>query len=328
MKILILTEGGANIGWGHIMRCLSIFQALKGLGVKPRMIVFGDLSVKKLLPSGSQVFDWAHEWNRLERLIKDADAVVVDSYIADLNTIKRISALARRSLFIDDNARLPYPLGTVVNGTIYSERYKYPRSTGVKYLLGARYMPVRKEFWTVAKKRVRKDVKNILITFGGTKFSDISYKAYTLARQAYPDSNIVLISNDSVFKWKIRARDDKMAAVYGNLPAIDIKIIMLRADLAVSAGGQTLYELAHTGVPTIAIAVAKNQYNNVHGWEHAGFISYAGFRGQRTMESRLRKALNELRSARVRKKMSLAGTDFVDGRGAVRIAKEILERHG
>ena len=29
MKVFIITEGGKNIGFGHITRCLSLYQALK-----------------------------------------------------------------------------------------------------------------------------------------------------------------------------------------------------------------------------------------------------------------------------------------------------------
>ena len=52
---------------------------------------------------------------------------------------------------------------------------------------------------------------------------------------------------------------------------------MLKSDIAVSSGGQTLHELARVGVPTVAVAVADNQRNNVNGWEKAGFIENAGF---------------------------------------------------
>ncbi len=39
--------------------------------------------------------------------------------------------------------------------------------------------------------------------------------------------------------------------------------VMLSSDVAISAGGQTLYELARTGTPTVAVSVADNQKKNV-----------------------------------------------------------------
>jgi len=49
-----------------------------------------------------------------------------------------------------------------------------------------------------------------------------------------------------------------------------MKRVMAASDMAISAAGQTLYELARIGVPTIATAVVKNQLNNVQGWEKWG----------------------------------------------------------
>ena len=47
---------------------------------------------------------------------------------------------------------------------------------------------------------------------------------------------------------------------------------MWKCDLAISAGGQTTYELARVGVPTIAIGLAENQRNNIRGWIEKGFL--------------------------------------------------------
>ena len=48
---------------------------------------------------------------------------------------------------------------------------------------------------------------------------------------------------------------------------------MLEADIAVSAGGQTLFELARVGTPTAAVCVADNQINNLRGFTKLGFLN-------------------------------------------------------
>ena len=52
---------------------------------------------------------------------------------------------------------------------------------------------------------------------------------------------------------------------------------MESTDLAISSAGQTLYELARVGVPTIAVGVVDNQINNIKNWQKQGFIEFAGF---------------------------------------------------
>ena len=51
---------------------------------------------------------------------------------------------------------------------------------------------------------------------------------------------------------------------------------MSSVDLAISASGQTLYELACIGVPTVAVGIIDNQKNNIKNWINLGFIEYAG----------------------------------------------------
>ena len=59
MKVVILTEGGADIGFGHITRCLSLYQAFEEKGIVSEMIINGDGSVLGLLRNSNyQIFDW------------------------------------------------------------------------------------------------------------------------------------------------------------------------------------------------------------------------------------------------------------------------------
>ena len=39
MKVFIITEGGKNIGFGHITRCLSLYQAFEEKGILPKFII-------------------------------------------------------------------------------------------------------------------------------------------------------------------------------------------------------------------------------------------------------------------------------------------------
>ena len=49
MKIRFFTEGGKNIGFGHIHRCLSLGQAFKTFGYDCQFYISGDESVKNLI---------------------------------------------------------------------------------------------------------------------------------------------------------------------------------------------------------------------------------------------------------------------------------------
>ena len=136
MKVFIITEGSKNIGFGHITRCISLYQAFKKRGIIPKFIINGDDPVKDLLKGlNYQIFNWLDEKSRLFEKVKDADIAIVDSYLADISFYNTLSDLVRLGVYIDDNKRLDYPKGIVVNGNIHVEELDYSKKDGVKYLL-------------------------------------------------------------------------------------------------------------------------------------------------------------------------------------------------
>lgn len=99
----------------------------------------------------------------------------------------------------------------------------------------------------------------------------------------------------------------------------EVKKIMMEADLAISAGGQTLYELTCIGVPTIAIKVADNQENNILGGVSLGLIQYAGAWNEAKTMINIEKFLEEFIA-----NPTHYNQNFVDGKGAIKVVSEIL----
>jgi len=105
--------------------------------------------------------------------------------------------------------------------------------------------------------------------------------------------------------------------------------LMLNADLAVSGGGQTTYELAATGTPAIGIRLAAGQALNLRGLSAAGCLREAGAPDEVGFEARLVSRLSELADDRsVREEMSRRGRALVDGRGAERVTDAIVRLSG
>jgi len=109
MKVFILTECGKNIGFGHVTRCLSLYQVFEERGIKPKFIVNADNNVEYLLKQVNyQTFNWLDEKSKLFEMLKDADIAVIDSYLADISLYNKIANLVKISVYIDDNKRLDY----------------------------------------------------------------------------------------------------------------------------------------------------------------------------------------------------------------------------
>ena len=73
---------------------------------------------------------------------------------------------------------------------------------------------------------------------------------------------------------------EKLSEEYDNLiihkNVQNMTELMVQCDIAISAGGFTLYELCACGVPTISVAFADNQLENVKRFDEEGLIIYAG----------------------------------------------------
>lgn len=326
-RVFIVTEGSANKGFGHITRCTSLYQAFKEKGVLPEFIVNGDESVKELLEGlNYKIFNWLKKSESLFNLLQTTDTVVIDSYLADHGFYRKISEMVKVFVCIDDTERLTYPKGIVINSSAIEEDSKYFEKEGVTYLFGSQYIPLRREFWEIPRKNIKEAIENVLITFGGDDIRNMTPKVLRTLINNFPEiiKNVVIGRGFRNIKEIKSVVDDRADLIYYP-DAKEMKEAMLGSDIAISAGGQTLYELARVGVPTIAIAVADNQLNNIKGLQKAGFIEYAGWWEDKKIFENILNRLKLLRDKDARGRVSQAGKMIVDGNGARRVVSEIIK---
>ena len=94
MRILILTEGGKGIGLGHVVRCVALCQALEERNFKPELFINGsDVVLDSLEARKYQYLNWLQERNKIFKIIKGVDVVIVDSFIADKDCYVSVSEL-------------------------------------------------------------------------------------------------------------------------------------------------------------------------------------------------------------------------------------------
>jgi len=310
MEVLILTEGGGKIGFGHITRCIALCEAFEEKDINPELLVNGDSSILDLLRlKNFQRFDWVKNEERLFKILTNSDFIIIDSYLAEKSLYNKISEMTDgRILVIDDYNRIDYPKGIVVNPSIYGDKLNYSRKSDTIYLLGKDYIILRKEFWNVPEKKINKKVKNVLITFGGNNNYDLANKIVNFLEKKF-DFRFYLVN----------AKNNKTAKEMLNL--------MLESDVCISGGGQTTYELARVGVPTIGVCFAENQLGNLKSWGKVGLLKNAGWFNDKKLFQKVEEIFNEL-DYESRLKMYEIGKKYIDGQGVKRILKKILEKIG
>lgn len=327
MKVVFITEGNTKLGLGHIFSCLSLYQAFKTENCQIKIIVFGDRSVDEILAGTDYVkMEWQKKKNEnnLLNFIRGSDIVLIDSLLAKEYLYKKISLLIKTPVYIDYGNRITYPRGIIINRTIFSEKIKYKNNKNI-YLLGTKYFPLTKAFWYVGDKKINKNIENIMVTFGGSDPKEMTSKILNYIISNYPDLNkSVVIGKGFINQIPAEFPKDKNTKLYFYPSGEEIKKIMLSSDVAISAGGQTLFELARIGTATIAVKVADNQIYNIKGLEKTGFIDFAGHWNDKKILNKIGKLLKNLKNQKIRIKKMNIGRNLIDGYGSVRIANFVL----
>ena len=331
--IIFRTEGDLKVGFGHIRRCLSLAEALRRAGNECLFILQGTPAVGHIVQTaGFQcTFIPPGEEGLIETVHKvksfQVESIVIDSYTLSREYFLGLLASGIKLVAINDLPDRDLPANMVVNGSIGAEVLNYHALDGAKYLLGTKYVLLRPEFASRIKRRYSADIRSVLITVGGSD-------PYNLTPLLMRCVNSVLgnIRTD-VLIGPLFNNVEQIAAEARNLDGQiilhenpeNIHSIMLSADLAICGGGQTTYELAATGTPALGLRVANNQSTNLMGLAAANVLVWVGDATDRNLEKKVCREIEVAKDKTHRKIMGNNGKRLVDGLGAIRVAKNIIE---
>ena len=338
-QVLFRVDAGPGVGLGHLQRCLALAEALGGLGVACVFLTHVVPDVEARVAAAgwpiaplrlSDPTDQAADADRVIEIAGgyDAGTVVVDSYSATAAYLGALRTAGIRVVFIDDLAREAWPAHVVINGGAHAASLPYRSSTGdTLFLLGPTYALLGSGYQTISPRRLTPEVEQVLVTVGGDDPHAVLPAIVEAVDRAPGRFRLCVIAGPF-------GRSATLASPVARRGSRDISIVhapsslrdlMLAADVAVSAGGQTLYELAATGTPTIACELADNQSGQLTAFAEAGAVVQAGRPGTAGFGARLTPLVGALVSGFAqRMKLSQAGQRMVDGFGAGRAARAVL----
>ena len=295
-EICIRADGNEKIATGHLVRCLTIGAALKARGAAVCFLVadetserllrtfaaaYAPLAPDRIVVLHSRYDDLDGEIELLKKLLTEElsplrpDFFLVDSYFA---TKRYLSFLQSRvpTGYLDDLLRFDPPVSLVVNYDVLVPEgfYSAPRIL----LLGPAYAPLRPQFARVPY-LVRPRAARLLLSTGG---SDPLGAALSLVRRFAVDSVLRAMEWDVVVgalhpdKKELRALTKRCPQLHLHENVSDMAALMRACDLAVTAGGTTLYELCAVGVPSVVYSMADNQVAEAEAFARAGVGFYEG----------------------------------------------------
>lgn len=325
MKVSILTEALNETGCGHLTRCQSLSQAFQEKNIYPTLYINGDRSCLSVLneKENFKIIDWLNRPAQLLSEISNSDLLIIDSYLAGKEYYEKFSEQCSLSVFIDDNFRIEYPEGIILNSTVGAELISSYRKTDL--LLGTKYTPLRKEFWNVPSRKINQNISSLLITFGGQDNKNLTPSVLASVQESFPQINIsVVIGQGFSNSANIDKLKNSRTTLIYSPNASEMYNLMIESDIAISAAGQTLYELAAAGTPSIIIAVAENQKQSMVEWKKKGFLLDTIYFGDVNHIKKIHDQLYKLQSITLRKKLSRIGRINVDGNGSQRVIKKLI----
>ncbi|MBR7089273.1 MAG: hypothetical protein IKI46_02100 [Lachnospiraceae bacterium] len=330
--LYIRADMNAEISTGHVMRCLSVADAAKRMG-KKAVFIAADDNPKELIESrghgcivlGTVWNDMQGELEKLGEVIasEKIERLLIDHYSVTEEYLKAAGKLTE-VYYLDDLKAFDYPVSAIVCYAVYGEDYYRDREPGKKYFLGCGYAPLREAFGDPHPKKIKEKPESILIMTGGSD-------PYGIAEGILGAIPLDDFGSVNVICGRFSGRKEKLEELFAGrsnvhiLPFVgNIWELYDDTDIAISAGGSTLYELASMGVPVITYSFADNQIPNVSSFAEKGFMPCAGDVRKDDIYSNIVKLLEEMKPAEKRKDLSGKLMKLVDGKGAERLAAALL----
>ena len=337
-KVLFRVDASPELGLGHLQRCLSLATALRQLEAA---CVF--LTNENTL-AGERVARFGFDCRTIgaaesfgvddvERTLEMAasqncSAIVVDSEYEGAEYLIQLRSAGFYVCAIEDIAPHPFPCQMVVNGDAHARQLPYDlASEDTLFLLGPEYSILGADFWHVPSRTVRDGVQNILVTLGGADPYNLMPRVLDSLGQLPGAFTITAITGPffgNLAEVEAAARRAQGQVNLVHAPDSTCEL-MIEADLAVSAGGQTMYELACVGGPTVAVRIASNQDGQLQVFDEVGFALPIGRADDDNIASNIGDAVKSLLpDSESRAAMAAAGQRLVAGQGAMRVAQAIL----
>ena len=263
MHVSIYADGGATIGYGHLVRTNALAKEAIKQGYKVTYLTSTPQTTEAVVSDEMDLIATERPEDTIEVLASlNIDVLVTDSYDIDHKLQRQLSKIVPKLAVVMDRHPHSIHCDILVNGNLYAEtlEYKWTGSEPI-WCLGPDYLLLREEVrqYTNCEAPWRDPPESALVTMGGSDGENMTPKAI----RAFNDTDLTVevivgpgFSNHS--EIEIAASEVNCDVVLVNDPN-DLPARMFQSDLAVSALGTTVYELLATGTPFIGVQTAANQ---------------------------------------------------------------------
>jgi UDP-2,4-diacetamido-2,4,6-trideoxy-beta-L-altropyranose hydrolase len=334
-------DASTTLGSGHVMRGLTLAAALRARGARLHFVcqdLPGHLGERiraeghalSLLPAGLSPAEDARA--TAQALGRPVELLGVDHYGLDAAWEHALRPYARRLAVIDDLADRPHDADLLLDQNLGRQATDYDGllPAGCRRLIGPGWALLRPGFACARPaslaRRADGRLRQLLISMGGADPQDATARClHALAGSALPaDTRITVVLG------ALADSAERVAQAAAALPwpvevlrnVADMAPLLASADLAIGAAGGSAWERCCLGLPALLLILADNQRPGQAALVAAGAGLSLGTPDD--LPQRLAGTLATLTDPGTLAALSQRAAALCDGRGAERVADEIL----
>ena len=317
-KVTILTEAGKSIGFGHYTRCIALFDELVINGFDVQFIVHENFI--NINDERHVKLNWKEEVDAISPR-SESDILIVDSYLASNEILSKLYNKFYSLFIIDDYNRIEYPAEYIINPNVFFDSIDYSNQSG-KCVGGKDFVILRKEFRTSKSFFSESSLKlNILVSVGGSDYRNLLQKiVITLDEVSNIEFEVVVIDPEG----KLDIKSEQELNYFKTQTSIEMVGHMQKADLVISACGQTLHELASLAKPTIGICIDFDQILNQEFYYKRGFLKSLISWDDKDFSQKIKDNISYFSISENRKKIKQISNSIINVDGVKKIV-ELIE---
>jgi UDP-2,4-diacetamido-2,4,6-trideoxy-beta-L-altropyranose hydrolase len=356
------TDSSLQIGSGHVMRCLTLADALEAQGADchfvsrehrghllevirqrghavtalPQRLV-DEKRESADEPSHAEWLgcDWQTDARQTGAILAELrpDWLVVDHYALDRRWEGAMAPHCRKLMVIDDLADRLHRCDLLLDQNLgrRAEHYAALVPAHCKLLIGPGYALLRPEFaalrpHSLQRRQMQPVVREVLVAMGGVDQGNATGLVLQALKDCAlpPDCRITVVMGLAA-PWLQDVREQAAQMPWPTevvVNAGDMARRMAESDLAIGAAGSTSWERCCLGLPAVMVVVADNQRPAAEALGEIG----AGrvIQGVQDIPDRLPALVNAMISSPLdRDAMSVTAAGVADGRGASTVIHQL-----
>lgn len=323
MKCFFIVNYKKNSGIGHLKRSILIAKKLYNLNNKiyflcnknfydPDKKKFEFIKLKEITLKKNLITI------KKEISLKSPDLIIFDTYEIDQKIINNISKIIRKVMVIHDYKFFKKNVHIYLNPTFSK------RQISKNLLIGPKYALVEKKKRII--KKYKKDIKNILLFFGGSDLNKLNLKFLKIFNnKIFQKFNFNFIIGPNVKNLSIIRKNFKLKNFNKIKFDKNFHKNLCKSDLYIGTGGSSMMDVIISGTPAIFFPINKNQKFNCSYLHKQKKIIVEKIQILEKTDLVRKKLINYFNDYKSLKEIAKLNLKIYDGLGPIRVAQHILK---